>query len=297
MRQQSRTAGTKVARIASGAHGIVTRPELLNAGLSSSGIQRRVDNGALFVEYRGVYRVGHTAPSTEASYMAAVKACGDGAVLGDRAAGYLVGIVKGAPPPPLVLTRTERRIPGLRTRQTRLHPLDAAEHNGIPVTPVPRTIVDLAAELDADDLGRVFHEAAVRYGTTPRQIYGALKRKPNAPGAAKLHAILGGTIPITLSMVEKRLFDGLKAARLPLPEVNRSTDGRYLDLRWPDQHLTVEVLSYRYHHSSHAWENDHRGQRLAFKRRDSWRSFTYRDVMERLEETIAELRVALGHAG
>jgi hypothetical protein len=293
-----RTAEEKTAAIASRAHGIVTRGELLRAGLSGREIDRRVEKGLLIREYRGVYRVGHQAPSTAASYMAAVKACGEGAVLGGRAAGYLWGIVKGRPPKPVVLTRTERRIPHLLTRRCkRLDRRDVTEHKGIPVTTVPRTIVDLAGELHIDDLARVCHEAGVKYRTTPRQVGQALQRKPNAPGAAKLHAILGGKTPITLSIVEKRLFDGLKAAGLPLPEVNKRTDGRCLDLRWPKERLTVEVLSYRYHHSTHAWENDHRGQRLARKRRDDWRSFTYRDVMDNLEETIAELRVALRHPG
>jgi hypothetical protein len=137
----------------------------------------------------------------------------------------------------------------------------------------------------------------VKYRTTPRQVERALERKPNAPGAGKLRAVVHGKVKVALSVVEKRLLDGLIEAKLPLPEANQRTDGRYLDLRWPKQRLTVEVLSYRYHHSSHAWENDHRGQRLAHKRGDSWRSFTYRNVMFELEETIDELRVALGYAG
>jgi hypothetical protein len=157
--------------------------------------------------------------------------------------------------------------------------------------------VDLAAELDVDDLARVCHEAGVKYRTTPRQVGQALSRKPNAPGAGKLQEILGGKAHVTLSVVEKRLLDGIVAAKLPLPETNRRTDGRCLDMRWAKERLTVEVLSYRYHHSSHAWENDQRGQRLARKRGDDWRSFTYRNVMFELEQTIAELRVALGHAG
>ena len=52
-------------------------------------------SGALLVEYRGVYRVGHRAPSREARYLAAVKACGRGAVLSGRAAAHLHGLIKG----------------------------------------------------------------------------------------------------------------------------------------------------------------------------------------------------------
>ena len=76
-------------------HGVVTRAQLLRAGITTSEIEQRLRTGALLREHRGVYRVGHRAPGVEASYLAAVRACGDGALLSGRAAGYLLGIVKG----------------------------------------------------------------------------------------------------------------------------------------------------------------------------------------------------------
>src|SRR5215213_9222564 len=161
MRHQSRTVEEIAARIARGAHGVVTRVELLAARVSEDQITRRVRKGALIPEFPGVYRVGHAAPSVLARYMAAVKACGDRAVLRGRAAGYLLGILKAAvPPPPEVMTPTERRVKGVTTKRSRsLDPRDVCEVRGIPCTTVPRTIVDLAAELDEDNLARVCHEA------------------------------------------------------------------------------------------------------------------------------------------
>ena len=108
-----------MARLAARAQGVVTRAELLGAGLSSSGIDRRVEKGLLISQYPGVYRVGHAAPSTDASFMAAVKACGEGASLGGRAAGHLLGLVKGKPPRPEVFAPAKRRVEGIRTRQPR----------------------------------------------------------------------------------------------------------------------------------------------------------------------------------
>ena len=63
-------------------------------------VGRWVDKGLLIPEFPGVYRFGHAAPSTEARYLAAVLAAGDGAVLARRAAGHLMKLLKGAPPPP-----------------------------------------------------------------------------------------------------------------------------------------------------------------------------------------------------
>ena len=64
------------ARIAGEAHGVVTRAQLLRAGVSDAEIEQRLKTGALLREHRGVYRVGHRAPSLEARYLAAVRACG-----------------------------------------------------------------------------------------------------------------------------------------------------------------------------------------------------------------------------
>jgi len=72
MRPQGRTVEREIARIAGGQHGVVTRRQLLAAGRSAGEIARRVHTGALLREHRGVYRVGHRAPSVEARYLAAV---------------------------------------------------------------------------------------------------------------------------------------------------------------------------------------------------------------------------------
>jgi hypothetical protein len=89
MAGQVRSAERIIARIASDAHGVVTRVELRDAGLTKAEIDGRVQSGALIVEFRGVYRAGHRAPSVEARYLAAVKACGKGAVLSGLAAAHL----------------------------------------------------------------------------------------------------------------------------------------------------------------------------------------------------------------
>lgn len=92
-----------VARLASRSDGVVTRRQLLATGVSRREIAQRLATGALLREYPGVYRVGHRAPSVEARYLAAVLACGDGALLSGPAAGYLWGLIKGAAPAPHVL--------------------------------------------------------------------------------------------------------------------------------------------------------------------------------------------------
>jgi Transcriptional regulator, AbiEi antitoxin len=276
-----------LASLAGRSHGVVTRGQLLAAGITSDEIRHRLLLGALLREHRGVYRVGHRAPSVEARYLAAVLACGDAAVLSGRAAGHLWGILKGAAPPPEVTARYERRVPGVTTRRARS--IQATTHRGIPITTIPRTLVDLACHLSLDALARACHEAGVRYGTTPQQVEAVMARR----GAKKLRVILSGDVHVTLSELERAFLRRLKVAGLPLPQTNKPAHGRRVDCRWPDRRLTVELDSYRYHHSRHAWEEDRRREREARARGDEFRRYTYGDVVERPRLMLAELRELL----
>jgi hypothetical protein len=288
MRAQSTTVEQKLARIAGAQHGVVTRKQLLEAGISRTGIQRLVRKGALLPEYRGVYRVGHGAPSVEASYLAAVYACGEGALLSGRAAGWILGLVRGRPPAPEVTAPTTRRVGGVRTR--RCGEIEATVCRCIPVTTVARTLVDLAAEFGQAELARACHEAGVLHGTTPKQVDTLIARRPNSRGVAKLRRILHGEVPVTLSRLERRFLRLLKEAKLPLPETNRPAGGRRVDCRWPEQRLTVELDSYTFHRSRHAWEQDRAREREAYARGDDIRRYTWGDVLERPAQMLRELR-------
>jgi hypothetical protein len=280
MRGKSRTVEEIIAEIATGAHGIVTRVELLAADVSTGQIERRVLKGALIPEYPGVYRAGHRARSRESDYMAAVKAGGPGAALYNEPAGHLLGLLKSPSwPPPAVMTRTERKIKGLKTRHVRnLDPRAITEVNGIPCTTVPVTLVHLAAVLDAEDLARACHMAYVIYRVGPKHI----------------EAILSGDLKVLLSKLEKRFIERLIEAGLPLPETNRLIDGHYVDCRWGDKNVTVELHGFRFHNSRYSWDEGNDREREAYARGDQFRRYTYKDVYEDPTRMLAELRELLG---
>ena len=280
-----RTVERELARIASASHGVVTRAQLLGAGLTAHEIRWRVRTGGLLREYRGVYRVGHRAPSTEARYLAAVLAAGEGALLSGRAAAHLLGLLKRSAPPPEVIARTERRIEGVSTHRSRLLDVrDATVVRAIPVTTVPRTLVDVAAGLPVEALARACHEAGVRYGTTPAAVEAVLARRPSAPGAKKLRRIIHGDVHVTLSKLEARFLEHLRDAGLPLPITNRRAGSHRVDCRWPAHRLTVELDGYRFHNSRYSWEQDRHREREARARGDEFRRYTYADVTE--DETL-----------
>jgi hypothetical protein len=284
MRQQSTTVEVVLAELAGASHGVVTRAQLGAAGITPEEMRQRMRRGALIRVHPGVYRVGHRAPSVEATFLAAVWACGEGAVLSGRAAAHLWGLIKGPAPAPEVTAPTKRQVQGVITRRARS--VQATTHRGIPITTVPRTLTDLASHLPLDALARACHEAGVRYGTTPQQVEAVTGRR----GAKKLRAILNGNVQVTLSELERAFQRRLKETGLPLPQTNKRAQGRRVDCRWPDRRLTVELDSYRYHHSRHAWDEDRRREREARARGDEFRRYTYGDVVERPRLMLAELR-------
>ena len=285
-----------IAWIASRAWGVVTFDELLSAGVSATEIKRRVGKGLLIRVHRGVYRVGHTAQSTESTYTAAVKACGTGAVLSGRAAAYLLGILKcHRPPPPEVLCLTERKVAGVRTRRSRgIDPRHVTRCRGIPVTTVPRTLVDLASLLADADLARACHEAGVRHGTTPGHVKSVLERRPNVRGAAKLRRIMTGETKVALSRLEEGFLDALREANLPLPITNKPAGSRRVDCRWPRHKVTVELDGYAFHNSRHSWEESLKREREAHGRGDAYRRYGWGDVFEDRRDMLRELDELLG---
>lgn len=225
--------------------------------------------------------------------MAAVKACGEGAVLCGMAAAHLWRLVQGSPPPPTVLTATNRQVRGVIAHRSRDIRQDATACRGIPVTKVPRTLVDLAGQMSEATLARACHEAQVRYRTTPDLVEAVLTRRASAPGAKALRRILRGDVKVTLSRLESGFLARLEEARLPLPVTNRPAGGRRVDCRWPAQRLTVELDGYRYHHSRYAWEQDRRREREARGRGDEFRRYSHGDVFEDPRFMLAEVRALL----
>jgi hypothetical protein len=292
-RPQNHTLDRKIAHLAGRSHGVVSREELIRAGITAAEIRHRLASGALIPIHHGVFRVGHAAPSLEATYMAAVKAGGKGALLRGRAAAHLLGLLRGRPPRPEVLVTSYRRPAGVTvTRCRTIDRRDRTRWRGIPVTTVPRTIVDLASVLSEEDLARAFHQAAVLHRTTPERVEAVLSRRDNWPGRHNLRGVVWGETPVTLSRLEKRFIERLRAD-LAQPETNRHVNGRYIDCRWPHLRVTVELDSYRYHHTRYAWEQERQREREARARGDEFRRYTWRDVSEVPDPMLADLRELL----
>jgi very-short-patch-repair endonuclease len=213
------------------------------------------------------------------------------ALLVARPAAYVWGLIRGPAPRPEVIALVKRCVKGVIThRVRRIDPEDGTSYRGVPLTTVPRTLVDLAGVLPEQPLSRACHEAEVRHRVTPEKVEEVLARLPTRRGARTLRRILHGEIHLTLSRLERRFLGLLRTERLPLPETNRPAGSRRVDCRWPEYRLTVELDGYRYHRTRHAWEADRRREREAYARCDQFRRYTWADVFEDATLMLRELR-------
>ena len=168
-----------------------------------------------------------------------------------------------------------------------LPPLDVSQFDGIPLTIVPRTLLDLAATFSSEHLARACHEAWVHHQTSAGQIQACIARNPRKKGIAKLRRALGAEV--TLSALESGFLALLVEHDLPIPRTNIVRGGDKVDCHWPAHGLTIELLSFRFHASRYAFEAD-----VARRRRSQHIAYTYGDVFERGRETVADLRRRLG---
>jgi very-short-patch-repair endonuclease len=213
-------------------------------GLSSSGVARWVRTGRLHPLYRGVYAYGHTALSEKGRWMAAVLAAGEGAALAGLSAAVLWRATRWKDTVIDVLVprpRASQR--GFRTRICRnLDPRDVTVVDRIPVTTVARTLVDLADDMDAEDLANVIHEAAYRklfsLAATRAAIARANGRRdlPVLQRALAMH--LDGSAG-TKSRLEKAVRRLARAGGCAEPVSNVQISGYEVDLYWPG--VCVEV--------------------------------------------------------
>src|SRR5215212_2302837 len=84
-----------LAALAARQYGVVSGAQLQALGVDRNAIAYRVRIGRLHRVHRGVFAVGHGALTRNGRLLAAVLACGDGAVLSHRSAARLWDLLGG----------------------------------------------------------------------------------------------------------------------------------------------------------------------------------------------------------
>ncbi len=221
--------------------GVVARWQLELCGISTGAIARLVASGRLHRIYPGVYAVGHKALSTEGRLLAAILYAGPGAALSHASAALWWELISYMPNTTHVASpRRRRSLPGVRVHHVKS--LDRLMHRGLPVTPVPRTLLDFASTAPLDRVRKAVAEADFKRRIDLEAIDGITG--VGRPGSAKLKRALSLHRPEyarTLSPAEDLLLDLCRHHRLPFPEVNVAIGPDKVDALWRGARFIVEV--------------------------------------------------------
>ncbi len=298
----TREVDAVIAQLAGQQHGLVARRQLLAVGVGRRAIGNRVARGRLHVVHRGVYAVGHRVLGSRGHWIAAVLAASPGAVLSHRSAGSLWGMLRATPPVNEITVGSKRASrDGLKIHRSSLPADEITVRDGIPVTSVTRTVLDLAAVLPHDRLERAIEEAETRRLVDALSIDDLLTRHPRRHGATALRTILADRrlgSAVTRSELEDRFLAFLDAHCLPQPEVNVGLEVRgswmECDFVWRSVRLIVELDGRRTHHTIAAFERDRVRDRALHAA--GWRvvRVTWRQLHADQDQLAADLRDLLG---
>jgi very-short-patch-repair endonuclease len=277
-------------------YGVITRAQLRAVDLTDRQIDLRLASGALEIMHPGVYRVAGSYPSARQRAMAACLWCGDDAMLSHFTGAHLFHMpTPGCDITDVTVPPTVRR----RHEQIRLHRSATIERHdrfqvdGLPCTSPTRTMVDLAAHLDGEQLEHCF-EWSRRHGlTTKTRLERAIDTAcgPGRPGTVALRELLRVVEDRPKeSRLEVRTAALLRKHSLHPDATQHRVDCYRIDFVWLLTQFALECDGFEWHGNRLAWKRDRK--RIARLEGLGWRfvHVTWDDVHDRPAETIARIR-------
>lgn len=282
---------------------VVTTAELCAVGCSPSRQKRLRGKGWMTQVFRGVHLVGRSVPTLDELERAAVKACGEGAVLSHRSAAVRWRVIRHYRGPVEVTAPTRRTRRGrLRTYAATLDPRDVTMKDGVPITTLARTLVDLAMVLDEERLEYAVHEAENLRRLRVRAVDGAIARAGvRRAGLPALRRSLARRRPNAGDLkheLEKKFHRFLHRHGFPPSEHNvlfelGDDDVTELDVFFRDARVGVE-LDAGPHRTTRNFHGDRRkDRRMRAVHRVTVFRVTHLDVDEREQELADDLWAVL----
>jgi very-short-patch-repair endonuclease len=259
-----------VADLATRQYGVVSMAQLLRIGYATDTVLEWAGTRRLHRVHHGVYAVGHRHLTWHGSCMAGVLGAEPNetdevvwpAVASHASAAYLWGIFRFKPETIHVTAPIRRRA----KRAFKVHfssilaEEDRASRETIPVTSLPRTLLDLAIRARPEQLDRYLERVEERDLFDLRAIEALLARAGGHRGRGRLARALSIYQPdpaFTRSKFEKRFRQAVIAAGLTAPSMNYYAEGFELDAYWPAERFAVELDLYETHGTRAAFERDH----------------------------------------
>jgi very-short-patch-repair endonuclease len=295
-----------ISKLATRQHGVVGRQQLLARGVGRRAVGARVAGSRLHPVHHGVYAVGHPLLTLRGRWMAAVLAAGKGALLSHRSAAALWGLAppRGGAAIDVTGPRAARHRKGMVRHRSQIPDDERELLDGIPVTSVTRTILDLAAVVSKRQLERAVNEMEVRELRARRSLPDLLARYPRRGGTAVLRDLLADResfLGVTESDLEEAFLGLIDRSGLPRPRINAdlAIRGRFIrpDFAWPVARLVVETDGGAVHRTDRAFEEDRAKDRILIA--EGWRVMrvTWRQLRDSPGEVAADVRESLRQGG
>ena len=271
---------------------MVTRDQLIASGVGTRGISDWVQRGRLHRLHRGIYAYGHDRLRVEGRWLAAVLACGPAAVLshGTAARMWEIRQSNSALIDVTVPSRAGRiRRKGIRIhRSGRLAPQEVTVRNGIPVTTVARTLLDLADVLDTQALRRAVTEAEYTNRFDLTAFNAVVQDNPGRRTRKLMTAAFEGRQHRTRSPLEDRFLRFMDRWGVEEPECNAWIEGYEVDVVWTRVGLVVELDGVAAHGTRAAVRRDRRKDRVLWRAGFRTMRLTA-DALDAEEEVLADL--------
>jgi hypothetical protein len=243
--------------------GVLSGAQLREVGLGRGAVQNAVRVGRLHRVHHGVYALGHTLLRPEGHRLAAVLACGPGAVLSHRSAAAHWELRSTSQELiDVTATRARHQVPAIRLHTSRsLDAQDTTCHEGVPITTVHRTLLDLAATVRSDQLENALAHAMHLHLYDQRAVDDVIARSNGHRGTKILEEATRQEPQITKSMWEIRMLALVRRAGLPEPRCNEALHAPdhgecHPDFYWPAYGLIVETDGWEAHRTLAAFRSD-----------------------------------------
>ena len=286
------------AALAQAQRGLFSRWQLVERGVSASVIANRVRAGRWIVLYPGVYGLGHRELRREAWWLASTLACGRSGASSHITGAAVLGLLfDNGPKPHVTVPHGTHPVEGILVHRSKtLAPQDVTVHDGIPVTSVSRTLLDVAATHRAL-LPRAIDQSEQLQLFDLRAIQDVIARNTRHRGVRPLLAALDDFLPgaaIADSVLGDMFLQLVLAAGLPRPEREVYVLDRRADFLWREERVVVEADGWGSHGTRRSFQRDRTWDRdlqfasyvpLRVTRRDVLSGA--RDVLEGLADLLA----------
>jgi predicted transcriptional regulator of viral defense system len=294
---RERTATLRVAEVAAQQWGVIDCGQLRDCGVSSSTVSRWCQAGRLHVIHRGVYALGHASIPVEGGLIAALLYAGPDAFLSHATAAWWWRVLD--PEPPLIHVS----VPGGRggsVKGVRVHhprTLQGARHRRLPVTTLPRTLLDFASVSSLHQVRRALAQADYLRLLEVEAVAEVCGQ--GRAGSTRLRRALERHDPrlaFTRSELEQRFLALCDAGGVALPEVNARVHGWTVDAFWRAERLIVELDGFDNHNSRAQIDRDRTKELRLREAGLAVTRYTWRQVTEEAAAVVTDLRRCLSSA-